>query len=42
MKVEYSYLLEQFKIEEGKMKVKYVDLPKQANVEDILSDIKEL
>jgi len=42
MKVEYSYLLEQFKVEEGKMKVKYVDLPKQANVEDILSDIKEL
>lgn len=42
MKVEYSYLLEQFKVEEGKRKVKYVDLPKQANVEDILSDIKEL
>ncbi len=42
MKVEYSYLLEQFKVEEGKAKVKYVDLPKQANVEAILSDIKEL
>lgn len=42
MKVEYSYLLEQFKVEEGKTKVKYVDLPKQANVEAILSDIKEL
>ena len=42
MKVEYSYLLEQFKVEESKTKVKYVDLPKQANVEAIISDIREL
>jgi len=42
MKVEYSYLLEQFKVEEGKAKVKYVDLSKQANVEAILNDIKEI
>jgi len=42
MKVEYSYLLEQFEVEEGKTKVKYVELQKQANVEAILSDIKEL
>ena len=41
-KVEYSYLLEQFKAGESKTKVKYVDLPKQANVEAILNDIKEL
>ncbi|MFC2022215.1 DegT/DnrJ/EryC1/StrS family aminotransferase [Chloroflexota bacterium] len=42
MKINYSYLLEQFKVEEGDAKVKYVDLSKQANVEAILSDIKEL
>jgi len=42
MKVEYSYLQEQFKVEEGKTKVKYVDLPKQANVEAILIDIRGL
>lgn len=42
MKVEYSYLLEQFKVQESKAKVKYVDLSKQANVEATLSDIKEL
>ncbi|MFC2071630.1 DegT/DnrJ/EryC1/StrS family aminotransferase [Chloroflexota bacterium] len=42
MKVEYSYLLEQFKVEESETKVKYVDLSKQANVEAILSDIKEV
>ncbi len=42
MKVEYSYLLEQFKQGESETKVKYVDLPKQANVEAILSDIKEV
>jgi len=42
MKVEYSYLLKQFEVKEGEAKVKYVDLPKQANVEDILTDIKEI
>ncbi len=42
MKVRYSYLLEQFKVEENETKVKYVDLSKQANIEAILSDIKEL
>jgi dTDP-4-amino-4,6-dideoxygalactose transaminase len=42
MKVVYSYLLEQFKVEEEKTKVKYVDLPKQANVNAIIKDIKEL
>ena len=41
-KVEYSYLLEQFQVGESKTTVKYVDLPRQANVENILSDIKEL
>jgi len=42
MKVEYSYLLQQFEVKEGEVKVKYVDLPKQANVEAILTDIKEI
>jgi len=42
MKVKYSYLLEQFKVEEDETKVKYVELSKQANIETILSDIKEL
>ena len=42
MKVEYSYLLKQFEVKEGEAKVKYVDLPKQANVEAILTDIKEI
>ena len=42
MKVGYSYLLEQFKVGEGKTEVKYVDLAKQANVEAILNDIREL
>ena len=42
MKVGYSYLLEQFKVGESKTKVKYVDLAKQANVEAILNDIREL
>jgi len=42
MKVEYSYLLEQFKVQESETKVKYVDLSKQANVEAILNDIKEI
>lgn len=42
MKVEYSYLLEQFKAEESEVKVKYVDLPRQANVKAILDDIKEI
>ena len=41
-KVEYSYLLEQFQVGESKTTVKYVDLPRQANVENIVSDIKEL
>ena len=42
MKVGYSYLLDQFKVGEGKTEVKYVDLAKQANVEAILNDIREL
>jgi len=42
MKVEYSYLLKQFEVKEGEAKVKYVDLPKQVNVEAILTDIKEI
>ena len=42
MKVEYPYLLEQFKIGEGKTRVKYIDLPKQVKTEDILSDIKSI
>ena len=42
MRVEYSYLLKQFEVKEGEAKVKYVDLPKQANVEAILTDIKEI
>lgn len=42
MKVGYSYLVEQFSVGEKEVKVKYIDLPKQAHAEDMLSDIKEL
>ncbi|MFC1909229.1 DegT/DnrJ/EryC1/StrS family aminotransferase [Chloroflexota bacterium] len=42
MKVEYSYLLEQFQIGKSETKVKYVDLSRQANVEGIISEIKEI
>lgn len=42
MKVNYSYLLEQFKPDVSEVKVKYVDLARQANVEGIISDIKEI
>jgi len=42
MKVGYSYLLEQFNLDSKDVKVKYIDLPKQAHAEDMLSDIREL
>ena len=42
MKVEYSYLLDQFGSPRDVVKVKFTDLPRQAHVEDMLSDIKEL
>lgn len=42
MKVGYSYLLEQFGADRREVRVKYVDLPKQAHAEDMLRDIKEL
>jgi len=42
MKVGYSYLLEQFNLDSKDVKVKYIDLPKQAHAEDMLNDIREL
>lgn len=42
MKVGYSYLLDQFTLEASDVKVKYIDLPKQAHAEDMLADIREL
>jgi len=42
MKVGYSYLLEQFSVDTKSVKVKYIDLPRQAHAEEMLSDIKEL
>jgi len=42
MKVQYSYLLEQFNMDKESVKVKYIDLPKQAHAEDIIKDIKTL
>ncbi len=42
MKVGYSYLLEQFGADRKEVRVKYIDLPKQAHAEDMLRDIKEL
>ncbi len=42
MKVGYSYLLEQFGADRREVRVKYIDLPKQAHAEDMLRDIKEL
>lgn len=42
MKVAYSYLLEQFNVDSKDVKVKYIDLPKQAHAEDMLNDIREL
>lgn len=38
----HSYLLEQFSVDQKKVKVKYIDLPKQSHAEDMLNDIKEL
>ena len=37
MKVGYSYLLEQFNVGDTEVKVKYMDLPKQAHAEDMLN-----
>ena len=42
MKVGYSYLLEQFGVDKKEVRVKYIDLPKQAHAEDMLRDIKGL
>ena len=42
MKVGYSYLLEQFNMDKESVKVKYIDLPKQAHAEDMIKDIKAL
>lgn len=41
MKVEYSYLLKQFELGGGKMKVSYIDLPKGTNADIILSAIRD-
>ncbi|MFC1990732.1 DegT/DnrJ/EryC1/StrS family aminotransferase [Chloroflexota bacterium] len=41
MKVNYSYLTEQFSSHDTKVRVKHLDLPKQAHAEDILNDIRE-
>jgi aminotransferase EvaB len=42
MKVAYSYLLQQFNLDSKDIKVKYIDLPRQAHAEDMLGDIREL
>ena len=42
MKVSYSYLLDQFSVDKKSVRVKYIDLPKQAHAEDMLNDITEL
>jgi dTDP-3-amino-2,3,6-trideoxy-4-keto-D-glucose/dTDP-3-amino-3,4,6-trideoxy-alpha-D-glucose/dTDP-2,6-dideoxy-D-kanosamine transaminase len=42
MKVNYSYLVDQFSMGGKEPKVKYIDLPKQAHAADMLNDIKEL
>jgi aminotransferase EvaB len=42
MKVAYSYLLQQFNLDSKDVKVKYIDLPKQAHAEDMLNDVREL
>jgi dTDP-3-amino-2,3,6-trideoxy-4-keto-D-glucose/dTDP-3-amino-3,4,6-trideoxy-alpha-D-glucose/dTDP-2,6-dideoxy-D-kanosamine transaminase len=42
MKVAYSYLLDQFNLNSKDIKVKYIDLPRQAHAEDMLNDIREL
>jgi aminotransferase EvaB len=42
MKVAYSYLLQQFSPDGKDIKVKYIDLPKQAHARDMLNDIREL
>ncbi|MDP2931885.1 MAG: DegT/DnrJ/EryC1/StrS family aminotransferase [Chloroflexota bacterium] len=42
MKVGYSYLIDQFSVNTKNVKVKYIDLPKQAHAEDMLNDIREL
>ncbi len=42
MKIQHSYLLEQFNMDKESVKVKYIDLPKQAHAEDVIKDIKTL
>ncbi len=45
MKVGYSYLQDQFRVDTAdrkEVRVKYIDLPRQAHAEDMLSDIREL
>ncbi len=41
MKVGYSYLLQQFDVRPGKMKVSYMDLPRGTNATDILRALRE-
>ncbi|GAG37697.1 unnamed protein product, partial [marine sediment metagenome] len=42
MKVEYSYLLQQFAMgQENRMKVSYINLPKGTNADDILAALRE-
>ena len=41
MKVGYSYLLQQFDVRPGKMKVSYMDLPMGTNATDILRALRE-
>lgn len=45
MKVGYSYLQDQFRVDTAdrrEVRVKYIDLPRQAHAEDMLNDIREL
>ncbi len=41
MKVGYSYLLQQFDVRPGKMKVSYMDLPRGTNATEILRALRE-
>ena len=41
MKVNYSYLLQQFNTEGKDVKVRYTDLPKGTNADEILAALKE-
>jgi len=41
MKVGYSYLLQQFDVRPGKMKVSYLDLPRGTNATEILRALRE-